>query len=422
MKQNLRYLAVLISSLLTLQSFSQTSYELIFKNPVLVSGTDKRTGATYRFYNVRSGTDALLTIASASETAQLINNIDVTEHGWDKAFQPEIGKSGSAAANQTWWVRFNLKFVYANTSTKRKLDKFYATAIDVDGDNSVMQEFIQMYSPDSVKYRTVTELAPKTPLSCGITGNSNTYCTLGPVKNYTNIDTAATQVMATYTFLNTDEINFVYGAKVGNGSSTAGLRLNSLWFKSFDLNIVNKTLPIKNTSFILTSDKRNVTLQWAIAGGSFVKDFVVEKSSDGTTFQTVQTLQPTDGKLAYTYTDASVSSSTGVLYYRILFRELSGEASYSVVKQARLSKETNSSLGVYPNPVRSSANLTLPADWQNKSITLAVFNTAGIQVQNVYVPQASQTESLSFSTVAKGIYVVKAQCNGQWLEQRVIKD
>ncbi|HVF97796.1 MAG TPA: hypothetical protein VM871_10760, partial [Flavisolibacter sp.] len=120
----------------TAQSFAQPSTELVFKNPVLVTapGTDKLVGATYRFYNVSDGTDALLTIADASETGPLVNNIDLTAFGWDKAFQPEIGKGGNVPANQEWWVRFNLQFVHANSVTKKKLDKFYATAIDVDGD------------------------------------------------------------------------------------------------------------------------------------------------------------------------------------------------------------------------------------------------------------------------------------------------
>lgn len=339
MKQKLLLWAILFFGLLPFASFAQPSTELVFKNPVLVSGTANRTGAIYRFSSVSSGTDALLTIAAASETSQLVNNLDVTASGWDKAFQPEIGKSGDVGRNQNWWVRFNLKFVSANTNNKKKLDKFYATAIDVDGDNSVVQEFVQVYNADSVKYRSATQLSLKTPGAYGLTTDSKTNSSQGPIKNYGNIDTNATQVMVTYTFLKTDEINFVYGAKVGNGSSNAGLRLNSLWFKSFNLN-VNITLPVKNTLFVLTSDKRNVNLQWEIASGSTIKDFVVEKSSDGLSFESVQAVPASNGKLAYAYTDVNVASPTGVLYYRLLFREPDGEASYSAVRQVRLIKET----------------------------------------------------------------------------------
>src|SRR5689334_12392872 len=108
MKQNVLLLAALFLSLLASTSFAQTSTELVFKNPVRISGTDKLTGAVYRFLNVQPGTDALLTISAASESGQLVNNLDVTDHGWDKAFQPEIGKSGNVSGNQSWWVRFNL--------------------------------------------------------------------------------------------------------------------------------------------------------------------------------------------------------------------------------------------------------------------------------------------------------------------------
>ncbi len=411
--------AALLLSLSSLAAIAQT--ELVFKNPVLISGTDKRTGAIYRFQNVRSGTDALLTIAAASETGQLVNNIDVTEHGWGKAFQPEIGKSASVAANQQWWVRFNLKFVHAGTTTKRKIDKFYATTIDLDGDNSVTQEFFQIYKADSMQCSSPSDLVSKTPLAAGLTTDSKTSFMQGPVKNYLNIDTAATRTMVTYTFLSTDELNFVYGAKVGNAVTNAGLRLNSLWFKAFDLK-VNLTLPVRAKSFLATADNRHVSLQWSVTTTADLSAFELERSSDGIHFQPVQKINAVEGRTDYQYTDISASSVAGQLYYRLLYIETNGENSYSAVKLIRFANRPEQAITVSPNPVRNNANITLPASWQNQAVTLTVVNSAGIQVQAKAIQQASQTEGLSFGNYPRGIYVVKAHCNGQWLEQKVLRD
>lgn len=412
-----------VLSFITAQSFAQTSSELIFKNPVLVTapGTNKLVGATYRFYNVVNGTDALLTIADASQTGQLVNNIDVTEHGWDKAFQPEIGKSGNVSANQEWWVRFNLKFVYPNSTTKKKLDKFYATAIDVDGDNYVIQEWVQMYKPDSMKYRSTTLLNDRACVNAGMNPDSKTKNSQGPVQNYTNIDTVGTPVMVTYTFMNTDEINFVYGAKVGNGISNAGLRLNSLWFRSFNLQ-ANSTLPIRNSDFIVTYDKKNVNLQWKTTAEDYINSFIIEKSADAVNYTEAGRIAASDNIVNYTYTDANVISSTGVLYYRIRYTEKTGEAKYSSIKVVRLSKETGASLTVYPNPVQNRANLTLPFAWQNKPVTVSVYNASGVQVQALSIKAASQTEALDFQHLSRGIYVVKAQCEGVQAEQRILRN
>ena len=91
--------------------------------------------------------------------------------------------------------------------------------------------------------------------ACGHPYEGGTGSTVnGPVNNFVNIDTAATQVMATYQFLNMNKIRFRYGAKSGAASSNgSGIRLNSTWFRKFSLKAVT-TLPVKLDSFTATFD------------------------------------------------------------------------------------------------------------------------------------------------------------------------
>src|SRR5947209_8930930 len=76
--------------------------ELVFQNPVLVSGTDGQDGAVYRFSNVATGIDATVTIAGRSSSAVILDNIDVTSTGWNKAFQPQLGIPGNVPSYQSW--------------------------------------------------------------------------------------------------------------------------------------------------------------------------------------------------------------------------------------------------------------------------------------------------------------------------------
>src|SRR5689334_21015965 len=69
--------------------------ELIFQNPVLVSGTDKAEGSVYLFKNVASGIDALLEVKKISDKSTIIKTLDLNQYGWNKAFQPEIGREGN---------------------------------------------------------------------------------------------------------------------------------------------------------------------------------------------------------------------------------------------------------------------------------------------------------------------------------------
>lgn len=419
----MKFFATLCTVLLyTSTVFAQSSTtELVFKNPVLVSGTAKKIGATYRFYNVKPGTDALLTIASASTEQQLVNNIDVTQFGWDKAFQPEIGKSGNVACLQEWWVGFNLKFVHANTSTKKTLDKFYATAIDVDGDNYVIQEFIQMYNPDSVTYRNPTKLLKSTAFNTGIAVNAKTNLSEGPISNYTNIDTNATKVMVTYTFLNTSEINFVYGATVGNGTSNAGLRLNSLWFKAFNLNS-NAPLHVNNTDFHIAGGKKGNTLSWKSLPEDDCVGFKLERSTDGTNFKQIGEVLTKNLATDYTFTDENLPVSKGLIYYRIVFVEKTGEIKYSPIKFILMAGDSRNTIRTFPNPVKNQANFSLPLAWQNKPLQISLYSPAGTMMQSRSITSANAVETLQTQQLPAGIYLVRFKTSDGEVEQRFIKN
>src|SRR5438128_99773 len=91
-----RYLPVIVLLLLlrSVTGFAQTIPELIFKNPVLVSGSPNQDGAIYRFPNVTTGSnamDAIVTVKGRSAADVILKSIDSSGVGWDKAFQPTLG-------------------------------------------------------------------------------------------------------------------------------------------------------------------------------------------------------------------------------------------------------------------------------------------------------------------------------------------
>jgi hypothetical protein len=125
---------------------------------------------------------------------------------------------------------------------------------------------------------------------------------------------------------------------------------------------------------------------------------------------------------SYNFTDAAVASASGMAYYRIVCKEKTGETSYSAIKTVRMAKETSSSIAVYPNPVYTKANLTLPQSWQNKPVLVSVYGSTGVQVKTISIRTASQTETLDLQQLPKGVYVVKAQCEDESSEQRILRN
>ncbi|NNL89055.1 MAG: hypothetical protein HKP25_08290 [Marinicaulis sp.] len=108
-----------------------------FRNPVLESGTALSVGAVYRFSNVATGADALVSIdALNSGTLNIIDR----DTGLLENFQPELNNIGAASAD------FTITFVIAGTSTPASFD-FAASGIDIDGNNNNLREYAEFSIP-----------------------------------------------------------------------------------------------------------------------------------------------------------------------------------------------------------------------------------------------------------------------------------
>ncbi len=449
--------------------------ELTFQNPVLKSGTANKEGAVYRFSNVSPGVDAEVKLKKFSRSDIKMNTIDNSTLGWGKAFQPEFGLAGVVPANQNWYIDFEMTFFEAGKNKKVKMDKVDFTALDVDGDGFSVAEYAQFSNPANVAYSTVSSLTSTVagalgsllPCATCLLSSALVQCTQckgagivddgddiddddctkclgsgalhslcghpykgmvgnilqGTVQNFNNIDTAATQVMATYQFANTERINFRYGAKTtayaANGS---GIRLNSLWSKSFSL-APWSTLPVKleNFSAALVQDDANLT--WKASHGEELKKFVIQRSTDGKIFTDIATVL-TGNTANYGYKDNKVNSATGVVYYRVGSVDYTNEVLFSDVKMLRLAKTEQQAiaLSTFPNPVVTDVRITLPAAWQGKQVMLQLYSANGTIAKSIQLGAASQTETMPVGGLIKGLYVVKAMCGEEWAQQRIIKN
>lgn len=478
-KAILLFLAGMISFFTQAQS---NAPELVFRNPVLTSGTANVEGAVYRFSNVTAGVDAEVTLKKFSRPDIVMQDVDLPGLGHDKSFQPQFGLPGVVEPYQSWYVDFEMNFFKAGTATKQTLSQAVFTALDVDGDGLSVSEFIRFANANSVAYSPVTALvdsASATPVfsgnnttnqftcpicalsenlrkctdckglgyvqttsngsittvqctTCGGSGNIYKVCghaftgirqAAGPVLNYNNIDTAATQVMATYTFLNKSQIAFRYGAQSGAvASNGAGVRLNSLWGKSFSL-APWTTLPVKFTSFTVLLKATDAVLNWDAAQDESLSHFVIQRSTDGTAYTNIATVFA-GASTAYQFKDKNLNPANGVVYYRIIAVDQTKETSVSVVKMVRLTKTEAASLALatFPNPVVTDLRVSLPTAWQGKAVTFEVFNANGILAKAAQAANANQTETVSLMNLANGMYVVKATCGGETAAQRIVKN
>lgn len=414
----------------TQTAFSQSGQELVFKNSYLLSGTAGQDGAKYVFPNVKSGIDAVLTISSRSDAAVTLDQLDETGTGFDNAFQPRIGKSGSVSANSNWWMEFDITFYetgYTTPPHKVQINSFKVTGLDIDGDNSGLREYSQMNEITSFATSGSTALQVTLLATLPVNPYSNqaeyNYKFLAPTTGFPGIDTTAVSVMVTSQYMYKKSITFRIGGQTGSGSVSSPSRQNSVWFKEFSLS----TLPVKFASFTATlSNNSKADLKWTTASEINVSHFVIERSTDGTNYNDAGIVfaygNATD-KTDYSFSDNLNSLQPGIVYYRLRSVDVDGKSMYSETRIIRIAKQTENAINIvtFPNPVTSEVRISIPVDWQNKKVIYEVLNANGQVVKKSENASSSQTETVNMSNIARGFYIVKVSCEGQTAQQKIVK-
>lgn len=425
------FIAMFICICFAGQTFSQ---ELVFKNDTLKSGTAGQNGAIYKFPGVTTGVDALLEIKGRSGTDVVLEDIDTEETGWVKALQPKLGLQGNVIGIKNWWMEFELRFVKAGTEQSVSINKFDLTALDIDGDGLTIAEYVEFYDTKSTLLETLTQLlavqintnnsGPGNNNGNG-NGNGKDYRITGPILNFLNIDTAGTQAMATMKYQQKDRIKFRLGGKSsGLGTSNAGMRFNSLWFRSFNYT-APKTLPVNLVAFNAALVNKNVALTWTTAQEKNASHFAVQRSADGVEFTDAGIIF-TDGNSetnkSYNFKDPMITNGKGVLYYRLKVVDLDGSYEYSQIRLIKLGDTKGKlELQAFPNPVVNELRITIPESWQNRQVVYEVYSGDGQLLKRFLNKSATQTEIINMQFYVPGTYLVKALNDKEIATQRVVK-
>jgi len=465
------------------------SQGLVFQNVRLESAKAGADKAVYRFPNVKTGYDALVTIMGRSSTKVSLVNIDVTTSGHPQAFQPQVTfNSGTATGYAYWYMDFDVVLVKTGTTIRTATDEIDVTAIDVDGNGDKIREFIVYTNPVNVEIESVTSLVPDehpvidfsaengdpvlctkcsksspiilcvtcngsgivntiiggvvTPGSCSkcngvgkvhslcghpyvATKTGNSFLYMGPFTNYANIDTLATTVMVTGTWLNTDEVIFRIGAQnVSSGNQGAADRMYSLWFKTFRY-LGSTFLPVSLVDWKANLVKNNVVLNWTSLMEKDLSHYTIERSFDGVNYDKVATLNAiANGSIRknYTYTDKIDKINQGTIYYRLKSADINGKDRISEVRVIRTINVTNTlAITAYPNPVVNELRISVPTKCHGKSVNFELYNINGIAVKRVVSQSAGNTETVNVQDLSAGLYIVKATYGTESAIQRVMK-
>lgn len=426
-----QFLVVALISTAAVTVSAQTAQpigDMTFENPALEPGSVSGTanGAEYRFSNVTNQLDAIMKITGRSSSQVTINNLDITGNGFNKAFQPQIKfNSGNINSAGSWWIEFQFQFVNKGTKVPAQMTEFHVTGLDIDGNGSRLREWDAFYGGASYTLENNSQLTVANLLGTLNLPSLNGKQFVGSLTDRNNIDTAATEVMTTVKYTNTNTMVIRLGVTTTGSASNAN-RMYSVWFKNFAYIAPISTLPVKLTAFNASLAKDKVNLKWETASEINVSHFELERSTDGVNFSQaamVFSYGAADTKSNYNYSDNVASFQVPVVYYRLRSVDIDGKSELSETRIIRLSKEQANSISLltYPNPVMNELRVTVPNNWQNKQTVFELFNANGQIASRKATTGSNQTETINTSNLAPGFYVVRVTCDGQTAQQKIVK-
>ncbi|MBO9201242.1 MULTISPECIES: T9SS type A sorting domain-containing protein [Niastella] len=182
----------------------------------------------------------------------------------------------------------------------------------------------------------------------------------------------------------------------------------------FNLDPAASSLPVVLTSFNATEDGLSTKLIWNTTQESDIANYVIEKSTDGRTFNAIGTVKGTNQK-AYSFVDAQSNADNS--YYRLKMVDLDGSFKYSYIVSFRSKMNMNISLS--PNPVKNNLMVQHPKVTTEGHIQIISFN--GQVVKDLKLAANAVISNIDMSGFSNGLYHVEFRNGSDMFSKTVIK-
>lgn len=202
------------------------------------------------------------------------------------------------------------------------------------------------------------------------------------------------------------------GVKTVSLSATDSYGCSSTKTTSFTLMC---TLPLSLLRFTAEQTGPAVALQWEVSNAVNVRQFVVERSTNGTDYDAVGSVNFLPSVTAYHFTDEGVSGDNRKYFYRLKSVDLDASFQYSPVRTVLLG--TNGQpIAVSPIPFTDRLGFTMATGRNESAVEVQLFSSMGQKVRSrIYSGLQAGTHHLYLDDVSRlpgGVYLLRLQSNG----------
>ena len=187
------------------------------------------------------------------------------------------------------------------------------------------------------------------------------------------------------------------------------------------------SLPVTLVSFTAALNSSNeVDIKWTTSWEKNVSHFAIERSTDGENYSQIGLVFAAGNSsdlMNYSFTDKKLDANNKTFYYRLRSVDLDASFELSAIRTVTVGSQNRAGVAIstYPNPVNSQLKITLPSNWHRKQVTFQVISQSGQVVKRSISGSANQMETVDVTSIAPGIYILSAICNGETAIQKIIK-
>lgn len=175
-------------------------------------------------------------------------------------------------------------------------------------------------------------------------------------------------------------------------------------------------LPVNLHSFTATAQNCKIKLAWT-ASEAYTGTYVVEKSTDGSSYSTLAYVNSSSQQMNYSAIDNEAAE--GENYYRIKMVDANGKFGYSNTVSAvnNCGIESNVRINAYPNPIVNNKTTLIVNAGKSATGIASVVNAFGqvVLTRQLNLTTGENRQVLDATMLAKGTYMVKITIGAELL-------
>ena len=218
----------------------------------------------------------------------------------------------------------------------------------------------------------------------------------------------AAAVLPGDTIYNNAAIYFDYNSAVITNAAKS-------WFYS-------AALPVTLLSFDATPNTSSVLVRFTSTQEINLKNYVIERSSDGILFTAIGAVQATGWAAGsvYSFTDNTPVKPIG--FYRLKIVDNNGSFRYSNIAAARFAGNSDYGISIFPNPATDNLLLVFNSNSGDKALYYRVSDMTGRIVKKAAITGTAtqNTFSIDIAALPGGVYTVELGTANQTFTQKFI--